>query len=56
MYEKCDELLESFPADYVEDDYLEKINGMGGLGVPLNILSMPGAGATDKALKALLVA
>merc|ERR1719231_1169574 len=37
VYEKCDELLESFPADYVEDDYLEKINGMGGLGVPLNI-------------------
>ena len=37
VYEKCEELLESMPADYIEDDFLERINGMGGLAIPLNI-------------------
>ena len=38
--DKCSELLESAPANYAEDDFLEKIDGMGGLGVPLNIFLM----------------
>ena len=38
--EKCAELMDSAPENYVEDDFLEKIDGMGGLGVPLNIFLM----------------
>jgi dynein heavy chain len=38
--EKCGELLDSSPENYIEDDFLEKIEGMGGLSVPLNIFLM----------------
>ena len=34
---KCQELMNSMPADYIEDDYEERITVMGGFEVPLNI-------------------
>jgi dynein heavy chain len=37
VYEKCEELIQTIPADYIEDDYEEKINAMGSFSVPLNI-------------------
>merc|ERR1711988_757928 len=37
VYEKATELLERVPEDYVEDDYKQKIQKLGGLSIPLNI-------------------
>ena len=37
VLEKCGELLESMPEDYVEEEYIENINEQGGMGIPLNI-------------------
>jgi dynein heavy chain len=37
VYEKAGELLERFPEDYKEDDYMRMIRKLGGLSVPLNI-------------------
>jgi dynein heavy chain len=37
VYEKCEELIGTIPADYIEDEYEEKINAMGSFSVPLNI-------------------
>ena len=37
---KCSELLGTAPDNYVEDHYLDQIQKMGGLGVPLNIFLM----------------
>ena len=34
--EKCQELFETVPEDYIEDDYEEKIASQGGYQVPLN--------------------
>jgi len=35
--EKCQELFETVPEDYIEDDYEEKIGALGGYQIPLNI-------------------
>jgi dynein heavy chain len=35
--EKCLELLETIPTDYIEDEYEERIVALGGFSVPLNI-------------------
>jgi dynein heavy chain len=37
VIEKCDELLEKLPDDYVEDDYVSKIRRLGGMSKPSNI-------------------
>ena len=37
VYEKCEELIQTIPVDYIEDEYEEKINAMGSFSVPLNI-------------------
>ena len=37
VYEKCEELKETVPIDYVEDEYEERIIALGGFQVPLNI-------------------
>jgi len=37
---KCKELLDSAPKNYFEDAYIDVIQKMGGLGVPLNIFLM----------------
>jgi dynein heavy chain len=34
---KCQELMSCIPADYIEDDYEEKIQAQGGFEIPLNI-------------------
>jgi dynein heavy chain, axonemal len=34
---KCQELLQSMPLEYMDDEYEEKISSLGGLDVPLNI-------------------
>eukprot|EP00941_MAST-03F_sp_MAST-3F-sp1_P001388 g1388.t1 len=37
VYEKAEELLEKMPSDFVEDETMDRIKRLGGLGVPLNI-------------------
>lgn len=37
VFSKCQELLENIPADYVEEEYEERIAALGGFEVPLNI-------------------
>ena len=37
VLEKCEELLEKSPDDYVEDDYKADIQRQGGMNIPLNI-------------------
>ncbi len=37
VYAKCQELSGTIPADFVEDEYEERITWLGGFGVPLNI-------------------
>jgi len=37
VFAKSTELMEKLPEDYIEDDYVAKINRMGGLSIPLNI-------------------
>lgn len=37
VFEKCEELIDTVPADYIEDEYEERIASLGGLSVPLNI-------------------
>lgn len=37
VFEKCEELIDTVPDDYVEDEYEERISSLGGLSVPLNI-------------------
>lgn len=37
VYDKCEELMNSIPAEYIEDEYEERIASLGGLQVPLNI-------------------
>merc|ERR1711871_178880 len=37
VYKKCEELKETVPIDYVEDEYEERIIALGGFQVPLNI-------------------
>ena len=37
VFEKCEELIDTVPDDYIEDEYEERISSLGGLSVPLNI-------------------
>ncbi len=37
VFEKCEELMLAVPPNYIEDEYEDRINAMGGFGVPLNI-------------------
>jgi dynein heavy chain, axonemal len=37
VYSKAQELLDSAPVDFVEEEFEERISGMGGFAIPLNI-------------------
>jgi len=37
VFEKCEELFASIPADYIEDEYEDRISALGGYEIPLNI-------------------
>jgi dynein heavy chain len=37
VFEKCIELRDTAPVDYIEDEYEERISDQGGLAIPLNI-------------------
>jgi dynein heavy chain len=37
VVDKCNELLDKMPDNYVEDDYVQKIRRLGGMGKPLNV-------------------
>jgi len=49
--EKCAELSQKMPADFVEDEYSHQIKRLGGLGIPLNIFLFQEVQRLQKVIK-----